>query len=98
MRNLTAPPPPHPRTWPSLQVIILDAHPPGPLDILWPVAAAGGGPAALALARQLESRGLHPWGARVPTGDSGTGSRLLVRRVEDLQARLQGRAGAGCTS
>ena len=39
------------------QVVMLDSHPPGPLDVLWPVAAAGGGTAALAavrLARQQQ--------------------------------------------
>ncbi|KAL4448126.1 hypothetical protein ABPG75_005345 [Micractinium tetrahymenae] len=79
------------------QVVMLDAHRPGPLDILWPVAAAGGGPAALAMARELEAQGFHAWEARAPAAGSassrGTGSRqgqhggrLLVRRVEDLKA------------
>lgn len=39
------------------QVLILDAHPPGPLDLLWPVAAAGGGPAALAAVQQAQAAG-----------------------------------------
>ena len=39
------------------QVLILDAHPPGPLDLLWPVAAAGGGPVALAAVQLAQAAG-----------------------------------------
>ncbi|PRW45163.1 EGF domain-specific O-linked N-acetylglucosamine transferase [Chlorella sorokiniana] len=39
------------------QVVILDAHPPGPLDLFWPVAAAGGGPTAFAAVQQAQAAG-----------------------------------------
>lgn len=81
------------------QVVILDAHPPGPLDALWPVVAAGGGPAALSALQQAQQQqaaggsaggsnqsGVHPWDVRVPDASMAGGSRLLVRRVDDFKA------------
>ena len=48
------------------QVLILDAHRIGPLDVLWPVAAAGGGPAVLPAAREAVRQGGTPWDVRLP--------------------------------
>ncbi len=83
------------------QVLVLDAHPPGPLDLLWPVAAAGGGSDALAAIQRAQAAGsqqqqqqqhggaVHPWDVPLPAGGSGswggTGGRLLVRRVADFK-------------
>lgn len=89
------------------QVLMLDAHPPGPLDILWPVVAAGGGTAALAAVRTKQATAIasvrgggtalvpHPWDVPLPEADGGgSGGRLLVRRAGELQAPLRFRHAA----
>ncbi|KAI7846398.1 hypothetical protein COHA_000109 [Chlorella ohadii] len=86
------------------QVLVLDAHPPGPLDLLWPVAAAGGGSDALAAIQRAQAAGsqqqqqqqhggaVHPWDVPLPAGGSGswggTGGRLLVRRVAGFKGPI----------
>ena len=45
------------------QVILLDSHPQGPLDGLWPAVAAGGGASLLDGPAEGKAPGLdwHPW-------------------------------------
>lgn len=85
------------------QVVILDNHPPGPLDMLWPVVAAGGGSAVLPAVRQLlQQPGAHPWDVRLQDAgaDSGVGvdvggpdGRLLVRKVSDFKVSFKSWTG-----
>jgi hypothetical protein len=76
------------------QVVMLESHEQGPLDMLWPVVAAGGGTAVLpAVRRAMQQPGGHPWDARLEdaaasslgSGRGGASGRLLVRRASEYE-------------